>query len=144
MVAASSTLSQRAQFILRTFRSAFAALDDVKSQPERQAVYDQIARHVQNASPMSFSALPDPVIAPLIESAPFARVEPVALLPETHVRRELADGAGYDLRVGEDGHLRLVFLDVTGDSAMHHFERKPAEVFRDDFSRVLAAMGPVR
>jgi hypothetical protein len=134
-------LSQRAQFILRTFRSAFAALDDCKSPQERQAVYDQIARHVQNASPMSFSSLPDPVIAPLIESAPFVRVEPAALLPETHVRRELADGAGYDLRVDEDGHLRLVFLDVTGDNAMHHFERKSAEAFRDDFSRVLAAMG---
>lgn len=103
------------------------------------AIVSALVSHLRSWKPMAAALVPTPPL----DSAPFALVEP-AVPPETHVRRELEDGAGYDLRVDEDGHLRLVFLDVTGDNAMHHFERKSAEAFRDDFARVLAAMGAVR
>lgn len=126
MVAASSTLSPRAQHIIKTFQAAFTALDDHKSPQEREHIYSIIARHVTAASPMSFQALPDPVIA--------------ALTPEPSVRVDLGDGASYALTL-VDEFLRMQFLDVTGDEAMHHFTAEKAKAFAEDFQRVMAAMG---
>lgn len=123
------TLSDRANALVRTFQAALKALDDHKLHGERSQIYDLLAAHIRSASPMSF-ALPDPVLAP---------VDVNSVQVETHVRRDLEDGAGYDLRL-DDGFLRLTFLDVTGDNAMHHFVRDRAKEFHEDFGRVLAAM----
>lgn len=124
----------RSAALLRTFQAAFKALDDFKSSAERQQIYDFIAAHLRSASPMSLS-LPDPALAPVGVDAPFIKVE-----PETHIRRELGDGAAYDIGIS-DRFLRFVMVDVTGDDTMHHFEPSGAKELRDDIERVLLAMG---
>lgn len=53
-------LSDTATRIVAHLQAALAALDDLKSQPERTAIYDVIAAHLRSASPMSFHA-PAPV-----------------------------------------------------------------------------------
>src|SRR4051812_25542281 len=72
------------------------------------AIVGALVSHLRSWKPMAAVAVPTPAL----DSAPFDLVEP-AIDPETHVRRDLADGAAYDIAIAEN-HLRLTFLDVTG------------------------------
>lgn len=124
------SISPRARALQRTFAAAFdAAKEHAKQHPHEVALlYEIIASHLRSASPMSLE-----VTMPL-DSAP------VPLDPETSVRRDLDDGAAYELRI--DNSLLMVRIDdVTGDNAMVHLDPQRGRELRDDLGRVLAAMG---
>lgn len=127
-----TAMSDRGRALQRTFAAAFeAAKEHAKHHPhEVVQLYELIASHLRSAAPLSLAA--DVPVA-------LASVPP-AIDPETHLRRELADGAAYELKI-DGALLMLQFFDVTGDNAMHHFDALGGKDFRDDLSRVLAAMG---
>lgn len=119
MAVISSHMSDRALALLRTFRSAFAALDDHKSHPERDQIYALIASHLRSASPMSMGA------ADLIEP-----------LPE--VVQPLSDGARYELRI-IDEKLNLYVMDALQHDCDVGLTTGQAEQLRRDIARVMGS-----
>lgn len=135
MSVAKAAPMSRAVALSRTFAAAFEALKEyAKTNPAEVAqLYEAIAGHLRSAAPLTLLAsVPELAIGPV--------VSPPAVKPETSVRVDLGDGASYHLVIADE-FLRMQFFDVTGDEAMHHFTPEKAKAFRDDFSRVLAAMG---
>lgn len=125
--------TERGRNIARTLAAALSALDDHgKAFPaERAQLMEMLASHVRNVHPIAFQLDTGPVA--------FVDLAERAIEPETSVRVDLGDGASYVITIA-DGYLRLQFFDVTGDETMHHFELPKAKAFRDDVSRVIAAM----
>lgn len=126
------SMSQRGRALQRTFAAAFeAAKEHAKTHPHEVAqLFEMLASHLRSAAPMALGA-----------TAPVAlELVPAQIEPETSIRVDLGDGAAYHLAIA-DAFLRLQMFDVTGDETMHHFEPKTAKAFRDDLTRVLAAMG---
>lgn len=81
-------LSPTAQSIVAHLRAGLAALDDLKSQPERDLIYQVIASHVRSAAPMAFTGAAD-----LVE-------------PQQEAVVHLDDGQRVELRM-IDGRLNL-------------------------------------
>jgi len=127
-VALAAGLSPRGLALQRTFAAAFeAAKEHAKTAPHEVAqLFEMLAAHLRSAAPLALGAL--------------ATLDVATIEPETSVRVDLGDGASYNLAI-VDGFLRLQMFDVTGDETMHHFEVQAGKTFRDDLSRVLAAMG---
>jgi hypothetical protein len=135
MSVAQSATTSRGVALSRTFVAAFEALKEhAKTHPAEVArLYEAIAGHLRSAAPLTLLVSVPEVVA-------MAANVPEAIEPETHIRRDLGDGAAYDIGIS-DRFLRLVMVDVTGDDTMHHFEPEIAKAFLDDMRRVLAAMG---
>lgn len=91
-------LSPSALSIIASFRAAFAALDDHRSQPERDLVYAVVASHLRSAAPMALLGSAD------------------TLAPITEARIPLGDGAFVELSA-PDGRLSLYLHDSTGSDA---------------------------
>jgi hypothetical protein len=119
MAVAASHMSDRAQALVRTFRAAFAALDDHKSQAERDQVYAIVASHLRSASPMAMGAVD--IIDPVSETT----------IP-------LADGARVDFVV-DDGTLVMYVVEASGKDAAVPINAQRGEQVRRELARVLAS-----
>lgn len=110
-------LSAEANAIIVALRDCLSRLDEHKSQPERDLVYQAIAAHMRSAAPMAFAG-------------------PADLVPQQDALIDLGSGAMVRLRV-LDGKLNLFVCE----NAQHD-----ANVVLDEPKRELlrAALGVVR
>lgn len=120
MAVASSHLSDRAQALIRTFRSAFAALDDHKVPAEVAAVYEVIVKHVRSAQPMALLGAAD-VIEPLAS----------AVVPLSH-------GARLEVSKLEDGQLSFYMHDEHNHDADSTATPAQAELLVQAVRQVMA------
>jgi len=82
--------------IVAKLQQALHALDELKSQSERQLIYDAITAHLRNASPMSFAA-------------------PPPLIPEKDALIDLGEGRLVRLRI-LDGQLNMYVCEPGHDA----------------------------
>ncbi len=113
-------LSADANAIIIALRDGLSRLDEHKSQPERDLVYQAIAAHMRNASPMAFTGAP-----------------PADLVPTQDALIDLGAGQLVRLRV-LDGRLNMYVAEGSG---LHD-----VNVVLDDSKReqLRAALGVVR
>lgn len=114
----SSQISERGFYLIRTFRSAFAALADHRNDLERAHIFDVIAGHLRSSSPMSLGAVD-------------------AIEPMQEIIRTLGDGARYELHV-IDGRLGLYVYDTTNRDVHVDLTAEQAEQLRRDILSVMA------
>lgn len=97
--------SERGTTLVRSLQSVLHAIDEHKSQPEKEQIYGVLVAHVRSAMPMLLGTAPD--------TAPIQRIV------DPPVRVDLADGSFYELSILE----RWLVLYVK-DSAEHDADIK--------------------
>lgn len=112
-------LSPRAFHLVRTFRAAFAALDDLKDPHEQQQIAEVIAAHLRSSAPLALGA--------------------TTVEPATEIVVTLTDGARVELRV-LDGRINLYVHDALEHDADVGLTQQQAAQLISDARRVLAAM----
>ena len=125
--AALPSMSERGRALMRTFRAAFAALDEhQKEHPgEVLELASSVMSHCRSAWPQALTAMP------ALDTAPFALVEP----PVNEIERTICADGKYRLSFDE-GHIALLITDEA-DTACGVMTPAMAEALIADVRRVL-------
>lgn len=112
----------RESALIRTFRAAFAALDDLRQKlPEAASrIADIVASHMRSAHPMAMLSMPAPD-------------------PVSSVSRDLGDGARYDISI-VGGCIVLHIVDVMEGDVVPAFTVQQMRQLIADAQSVMAGM----
>lgn len=115
---ASPTLSDRAFHLIRTFRAAFAALNELKNSTEQQQITEVIAAHLRSSQPLALLGTSG------------------VLEPASEVIVPLQDGARIDLTLDE-GNLVMYVIEASGKDVAVPVSAGRAEDLRRGLARMI-------
>jgi hypothetical protein len=117
-MATASQFSDRGLALVRTFRAAFSALSEHKSDVERTQINEIIANHLRSSAPMALLGTAD------------------VLEPTSEVIVPLQDGARIDLTIDE-GTLVMYVVEASGKDAAVPLSAGRAEDLRRGLARMI-------